>query len=36
MREKEKELQGDGIGRWENCKVVFYINKSSIYRENKR
>ena len=35
-RERERELQGDGLERWENSKVVFYINKSSIYRENKR
>ena len=35
-RERERELQGDELERWEYLKVVFYINKSSIYRENKR
>ena len=35
-RERERELKGDGLERWESSKVVFYINKSSIYRENKR
>ena len=35
-RERERELKEDGLERWESSKVVFYINKSSIYRENKR
>ena len=35
-RERERELKGNGLERWESSKVVFYINKSSIYRENKR
>ena len=35
-RERERKLKGDGLERWESSKVVFYINKSSIYRENKR
>ena len=34
-RERERELRGDGLGRWESC-VFRYINKFSIYRENKR
>ena len=36
MREREREIQEYGLERWENSKVVFNINKSSIYRENER
>ena len=35
-RERGRELQGDELERWEYLKVVFNINKSSIYRENER
>ena len=35
-RERERELRGDELERWEYLKVVFNINKSSIYRENER